>query len=66
MSIILNINIVRLRNGSRKRVEVPSVIMVRGRPRDCPRDFSPDFSLKTKWRWVRKKDGSERLTLEAF
>ena len=29
---------------------VPSVIMVHGRPRDCPRDFFPAFSLKTKLR----------------
>ena len=28
---------------------VPPVIMVRGCLHDCPRDFSPAFSLKTKW-----------------
>ena len=32
---------------------VPSVIVVRGRLRDCPRDFSPAFSLKTKWQQVK-------------
>ena len=32
---------------------VPSVIVVRGRPRDSPRDFSPAFSLETKWQRVK-------------
>ena len=27
---------------------VPSVIMVRSQPCDCPCDFSPAFTLKTK------------------
>ena len=32
---------------------VPSVIVIHGRPCDCPHDFSPALSLKTKWQRVR-------------
>ena len=59
--LFLNDNIVRLRNGFESLFTVPSVIMVRGRPRDCSGDFPPAFSLKTKRRggeWRRKMEAS--------